>query len=458
LTARGVICNEIGFVGEFYILTALSRYHATIKTGHRNCKSNGSSPADTQRYLCSVWQKIRAKLHRENIRIFGIRVAEPHPEGTPHWHMLMFMLPASVAKVREIIRDYAYQEDSGELTTDKARKARFHAEAIDPGKGSATGYVAKYISKNIDGYALDGELDDESGKELKETAPAVSAWAARWHIRQFQFVGGAPVTVYRELRRMADSETAHGLSVEFAAAHDAADAGDWAGYVNAQGGPFVRRDDLAVRTWYQASDDVNEYGEETVRIKGVFATEVGEDTPILTRLAQWKIVPKRAVDFDFDLQDASASSRSSVNNCTGGLRSEDSNPPESFDKIDLDGMSKKERRQLLARIRAEQPKKRHKKLRRSDKIEAACDNVISQVRDLCGETISRGLAVRLIGGTQTEIAGRMFYSSAYGDLFRPKIQRKTIGILERFNRLADQVRAKNAQQSNVVSLNRATFG
>ncbi|MEK6305828.1 MAG: replication endonuclease [Pantoea dispersa] len=432
------ICNAMGFVGDFYTLTAPSRYHATIKTGHRNRKWNGASPADTQRYLCSVWQKIRAKLHRDEIRIFGIRVAEPHHDGTPHWHMLMFMRPEDVDQVRQTIRDYAYQEDSRELTSDKARKARFHAEAIDPEKGSATGYVAKYISKNIDGYALDGEIDDESGKELKETAPAVSAWAARWHIRQFQFVGGAPVTVYRELRRMADSETAHGLSVEFAAAHDAADAGDWAGYVNAQGGPFVRRDELAVRTWYQASEDVNEYGEETVRIKGVFATEVGEDTPILTRLAQWKIVPKRAVDFAFDLQDAPASSRSSVNNCTGGLRSEDSNPPESFDKIDPDGMSRKERRRLLAQIRAQQPQKLHKKLRRSDKIEAACDNLISQVRDLSGETISRGLAVRLIGGTQTEIAGRMFRSSAYGDLLRPHRIFDSTAILKRIERLARQ--------------------
>jgi hypothetical protein len=59
------------------------------------------------------------------------------------------------------------------------------------------------------------------------------------------------VTVYRELRRLADTETAHGLSVEFAAVHDAADAGDWAGYVNAQGGAFVRRDDLQVRTLYE---------------------------------------------------------------------------------------------------------------------------------------------------------------------------------------------------------------
>jgi len=40
-------------------------------------------------------------------------------------------------------------------------------------------------------------------------------------------VGGALVKVYRkQQRRMAYSETAHGLSVEFVAAHDAADAGD----------------------------------------------------------------------------------------------------------------------------------------------------------------------------------------------------------------------------------------
>ncbi|MDJ0025120.1 replication endonuclease [Pantoea eucrina] len=432
------ICNEMGFVGDFYTLTAPSRYHATIKTGHRNRKWNGASPADTQRYLCSVWQKIRAKLHREDIRIFGIRVAEPHHDATPHWHMLMFMRPEQLERVRQIMRDYAYQEDSGELTTDKARKARFHAEAIDSDKGSATGYVAKYISKNIDGYALDGEIDDESGKDLKETASVVSAWAARWHIRQFQFVGGAPVTVYRELRRMADSETAHGLSVEFAAAHDAADAGDWAGYVNAQGGPFVRRDELAVRTWYQASEDVNEYGEETVRIKGVFAAEAGEDTPILTRLVQWKIVPKRAVEFGFDLQDAPASSRSSVNNCTGGLSSENSMSPGGYEKLNLESMSRKERRQLLNRIRADQPEKRHLKLRRPDKVESACDNVISQVRDLSGETISRGEAVRLLSGAQTEIGDRMFRSNAYGDLFRPIIKPVIESPLTRFNRLAEK--------------------
>lgn len=262
------ICNDMGFVGEFYTITAPSRYHATIKTGHRNRKWNGASPADTQRYLCNVWQKIRAKLHREEIRIFGIRVAEPHHDATPHWHMLMFMLPENVDRVREVISDYAWREDGIELTSQKARRARFHAEAIDPDKGSATGYVAKYISKNIDGYALDGELDDESGKELKDTAPAVSAWAARWHIRQFQFIGGAPVTVYRELRHMADSETAHGLSIEFAAVHDAADAGDWAGYVNAQAAHLC-----VVMSW-PCAPSINQAKISTLTAKKLFVSKV----------------------------------------------------------------------------------------------------------------------------------------------------------------------------------------
>nr|WP_139229459.1 hypothetical protein [Pantoea varia] len=58
----------------------------------------------------------------------------------------------------------------------------------------------------------------------------------------------------------------------------------------------MRHNVVAVRTWYQASEDMNEYGEETISIKGVYATEVGDDMPILTRLIQWKIVQKRDVD------------------------------------------------------------------------------------------------------------------------------------------------------------------
>ncbi len=404
------ICNELGYVGEFYTLTAPSKYHATTKAGYRNSKWNGASPSDTQSYLTGLWARIRAKLHREEIRIFGIRVAEPHHDGTPHWHMLMFMLPEDVERVRFIIRNYAWEEDHHELRSDKAKKARFHAEAIDPEKGSATGYVAKYISKNIDGYALDGETDDESGELLKETAPAVSAWAARWHIRQFQFIGGAPVTVYRELRRLADTETAHGLSVEFAAVHDAADAGDWAGYVNAQGGPFVRRDDLQVRTLYEPRAEFNQYGEETVCIRGVYDSAVGAGTPILTRLTQWKIVPKRAVDLAVDVKGAHAPSRSSVNNCTGS----ESDPP----ILDLTKpLSRRERRELANRLRKQKPSTRRKFTHGTDEQKEALSKTIDEIHITTGITISRGEALHLMAGGKSCFNGKWLRGTAKGEVF-----------------------------------------
>lgn len=421
------ICNELGYVGEFYTLTAPSKFHATTRAGYRNTKWNGSSPADTQRYLTGLWAKIRAKLHRDEIRVFGIRVAEPHHDATPHWHMLMFMLPEDVARVRAIINKYACKEDRQELKSDKARKARFHAEAIDPDKGSATGYVAKYISKNIDGYALDDERDDESGETLKETAPAVSAWAARWHIRQFQFVGGAPVTVYRELRKMADTETAHGLSIEFALVHDAAHGGDWAGYVNAQGGPFVRRDDLQVRTWYESSDSVNDYGEEIVRVKGVYDTEVGDGSPIVTRVVQWKIVPKRAVDLAVDLQGASAPSRSSVNNCTGD--------PVPDPGIDLTRpLNRRERRQLTERLRKKKPATAQKFDYVTKRNAAAVARTIEEIRQLTGETLSRGEALSLMSGARAFIGGYWRRGSASGDVYaaHPPASEKDAQLLGRF--------------------------
>lgn len=425
------ICNELGYMGEFYTLTAPSKYHATTKAGYRNHKWNGASPSDTQNYLTSLWARIRAKLHREDIRIFGIRVAEPHHDATPHWHMLMFMLPEHAERVRTVIRDYAWQEDGNELSSDKARKARFHAEAIDPEKGSATGYVAKYISKNIDGYALDGETDDESGELLKDTAPAVSAWAARWHIRQFQFIGGAPVTVYRELRRMADTETAHGLSVEFAAVHDAADAGDWAGYVNAQGGAFVRRDDLQVRTLYETRTEFNQYGEETVCIRGVYDATVGAGSPVLTRLTQWKIVPKRAIDLAVDLKGASAPSRSSVNNCTGS----ESEPPE----LDLSKpLNRYQRRQLTNRLRDKKPTERGNFIHGTPVQDGAISRTIDEIQLLTGITISRGEALHLMAHGKSCFNGKWCRGSEAGEVFPtlPSEHDRAKSILHRVAALA----------------------
>ncbi len=326
------MANEMGLVGMFYTLTAPSRYHSThVQSGRRNDKYQNASPRKTQKYLCKVWARVRAKWGREGIRTFGFRVAEPHHDGTPHWHLLLFLLPQDVEAATEFFREQALREDGDEPG---AKEHRFTVKPIDEEFGSATGYIAKYISKNIDGYGMDGELDLESGQPVKEMAKRVRAWASRWNIRQFQQIGGAPVTTWRELRRLGNRELV--LHPELEEARASADAPDWPGYTNAQGGPFVRRDCLRVRLNYEFTEDGNDYGDTIAKITGVYCPYSGNDSVIFTRTTDYKIVPKRKpspVEI-LTLEGRAAAPRSSVNNCTGSSASDKKTPLETAVQAD----------------------------------------------------------------------------------------------------------------------------
>lgn len=324
------VATESGYAGSFFTLTAPSKYHAYTAFGHRNHKWNGASPRRSQRYLNQIWQQIRAELARREIPVFGLRVAESHHDGTPHWHGLLFTAPEHTAELKEVMEDYATREDAEELTGKSGKQPRFELKPIDPALGSATGYVVKYISKNIDGYALDGESDHESGRPLKETAKHATAWASCWGIRQFQFVGGAPVSVWRELRRLRNQELADKVSPVFGELHRAAHAGDWQGYITLQGGPFVSRSRLVLRAWYQYKNEPTSYGEYQKSIKGL-VMPASSIPPVETRLHSYRIVkmkPKSSdhADPDFDLKGASAPSWTRVNNCTKYKKHTDSPP------------------------------------------------------------------------------------------------------------------------------------
>ncbi|WP_024550785.1 replication endonuclease [Siccibacter turicensis] len=309
------IANDQGLSGEFYTITAPSRFHAVHSKGGFVGQWNGCNPQDTQRYLCNVWARARAAISRAGIHVFGFRVVEPHHDGTPHWHMLLFMRPQDVETVRDILCYQARIADSEELQTPHALKARFHVEPIDPEKGSATGYIAKYISKNIDGYAMDGEQDGETGESMRDMAKSVAAWASRWRIRQFQQIGGAPVTVWRELRRLRDQRF---VDQEMDAVLAAADVGCWASYTQAQGGPLVARRDLVVRLAYEITEQGNEYAEDIQRVQGVYSPRL-RGSEICTRLVKWQKVSKLAeAPAEAGFSGGIAAPWSSVNNCTEG--------------------------------------------------------------------------------------------------------------------------------------------
>ncbi|MGF6978203.1 hypothetical protein QFZ94_006718 [Paraburkholderia sp. JPY465] len=263
------IAIATGHAGLFLTMTCPSKMHRMTTVGARGGRSrsngewDGTTPDEAQRYLAKVWARIRAALARRQVNLYGFRIAEPQHDGTPHWHCLFFYEPKHEATVRAMVRRYALAVDGDEPG---AQEKRCDFKTMDPAKGTAAGYIAKYVAKNIDGYRLKKDLE---GNDSLETSARVEAWATRWRIRQFQQIGGPPVTVWRELRRVqsvpADAPkhviAAHNAVNRVATFEGRENASvAWEHYVHAQGGVACGRN-YRVRLARAASDKIGHYGE-----------------------------------------------------------------------------------------------------------------------------------------------------------------------------------------------------
>lgn len=219
------VAAEAGDVCEFWTLTAPSRFHAQRIVGDRsvtNPSYEGATPKDTQRYLSSVWARARAAWARRGLRVFGLRTAEPHHDATPHWHLICYGPADDLRVARYLLKLYALQDCGWE---DGAKKHRFTFIALAGGKGGAN-YAAKYVSKNIDGKGLEGDIDKTGELKISASVKRVDAWASIWGIRQFQFFGCPAISGWRVLRRLRSPVAIVGSHLEQArAAADDADFG-----------------------------------------------------------------------------------------------------------------------------------------------------------------------------------------------------------------------------------------
>ncbi len=220
-----------GDCGWFYTLTTPSKFHSHYKSGKANPKYQKLTVKDASDYLNTQWQKARAQFDREDINVYGLRVVEPHHDGTPHWHLMLFMPPEKASRVTEILRHYAMEHDGDEAG---AKESRFKAEEIREEKGSAQDYIAKYICKNIDGEYLD---TDKYGNDAKVAASRITAWASLYKIRQFQFFGLPSVSLWRQLRKVDGSIK----DFELDQLRQAADSSDWLAYLLMMGGTNKRK-------------------------------------------------------------------------------------------------------------------------------------------------------------------------------------------------------------------------
>ncbi|MCK7101266.1 replication endonuclease [Enterobacter cloacae] len=364
-----LIAEMRGDCAVFYTITCPSRFHATLNNGRPNPKWTSETVRQSSDYLVDTFAAFRKALHKAGLRWYGVRVAEPHHDGTVHWHLLCFMRKKDRRTLTALLRKFAIREDRAELGNNTG--PRFKSELINPRKGTPTSYIAKYISKNIDGRGLAKEISKETGKSLRDSAEHVSAWASLHRVQQFRFFGIPGRQAYRELRLLAgqaaraQGDKKAGTPVLENARLDAvlaaADAGCFATYIMKQGGVLVPRKHHLIRTAYELNDEPGTYGDHGIRIYGIWSPIV--EGRICTHAMKWKLVRKAV-----DVQEATADQGARApwtrgNNCppvektyqTGG---ELPGTEEPAALPDYENMSKKELRELTARLRLVKPKRR----------------------------------------------------------------------------------------------------
>lgn len=308
---------------------------------HGNNRWNGTSPRDAHQSLCHRWQAILRDLHRVGIRMSGLRVAEPHKDGCPHWHIWLLYRPEHEARILATIMKYfpnklkvrapsrggernitddVMFDSLGDLLVDGSRPvthakegAQVEVSRINRDVSSGASYAMKYLLKTVDGGdELNHQAglfpnDDEATKKKKEkhklSAKRVDAYRSLWGINQGQLFGVAKcLTAWDEFRRLPTAPLHRALRKLWALARGsdkpgriaagASQRGDAQKFLKALGGLDACRNGrqkTARRFVLGRLLEVaqNSYGEEIKRTKG------------LTLLVKQKVkMPKGSVNPD----------------------------------------------------------------------------------------------------------------------------------------------------------------
>lgn len=234
------MADRFGLVPLFLTLTLPGRFHPhpTSKTFLDREWTPREGPRTAWTRLQGDWALLRAHLHNHGVDTFGLRVAEPHKDGCPHLHALIWVRPSDVMTVYRcmagifperprrkngagrpipdqpirdgsgrpvvqaklvIIRDrkgaprIRKEKDGAGVPLDEDRRRQMavaRAKRNLPDAATPTSYVMKYILTTVADVAVDeAEAAGFRASDKASSANRVRAQMSEMGVRRFALVG-----------------------------------------------------------------------------------------------------------------------------------------------------------------------------------------------------------------------------------------------------------------------------
>jgi len=293
-------------------ITLEPEWHASPSKGVQSW--NGESPKAAHESFCDRWQAVLRDLHRNGIRLSGLRVVEPHGDACPHYHTWVLYRPEHEKKILATIMNYfklklkirssskgnssndLIYESKEDLLCNRFRSRRQGEEGaqvdfarINRDEGNGVSYVMVYITKTLQGgscASLDNPFEKPSEGKTSTTKgmERVDAFRAVWGINQGQLFGVAKcLTVWDQFRRMQTAPThwflrklwelARGGSAEGRIEKNQGKRGNAYGFLEALGGLDAARNGKRARKRYAIKrlieESSNKYGDKISKTVGI---------------------------------------------------------------------------------------------------------------------------------------------------------------------------------------------
>ena len=165
----------------FLTLTCPNGFHRFVRRGHAvNPAYTGATPKQAQRWLLDAWARVRTQLQHMKVSVYGLRLIEPHLDGCPHWHVVVWVQDKSSAERAKAHIQHAWQR----LTSSK------RCCWIRSVSGEVVlGYVRKFVTKAI-------------------SLPHL-AWRSTWGFKTYQVIGNFPQqSTWQEVRAALSNKPA----------------------------------------------------------------------------------------------------------------------------------------------------------------------------------------------------------------------------------------------------------